>query len=844
MPLLTTTVASSTADAAGGARGVGGFRSWSAGLTLAALCAVGLLMRWYDLPLAEFNGDQAWVVNRAYDLVTRGDLPLVGIGSSVGPPQGPLELYLLALPLLLSADPLVATAFVGLLQVLAVVGTYFLAARYFGRPVGLTAAALFVANPFAIHHARKIWTPDLLPLFTVLFCFALFAAVIERRRWLLAVAWALAAALCMIHVSGVLMLPVLLVATALSWRRSGWRPPAVGALLAFLVTLPYLYADLRQGFDGLRRLAIASAGGQTVVDLRSLELVVGLATTRFVADLRRAAADTPLATLLDVVDVLAISLLAVGLALSAWRAGAGIWRRRGAATEGWEAYLLLLLWFALPIVVSLRHPAAWQAHYFLVVYPVQFILIGVGLAGLVRLASHRPRTAAAGLAAAIILLAAPQIAAYGAYLERAEPPSEVPVMGIPLAYSQQAMASLRELRAQSPARLYIYCSFNQWFGISYLARPDLPVEKVEPPFAVVLPHDLSTGVLMVLAANDAAYPMPFTVNADDSPLVRTALALGFADLPERAIRGRSGRLYYRFLYLPPERAAALAGYRQPVVQLQLPNGLRLAGYTHPAAATKEGEIDLALLWDMPQDPTQYPWGEANLFVHVVDRQGRTLAQQDWELFQYRRLWRSGEYMLTDHRLTLPADLGPRLVWLDVGVYERYGRQPIPWLDAAGKPLGPALRLGPLKVAPPAVEAAPAAPATYSFGDWLALSGYELAPSPARPGQTLVVRLDWRAAATPPGDYTVSVQVLSTEGRLVGQHDAPPVGGNYPTAYWAPGEAVTDVHEVPLPADLPAGEYSATVVVYSTQGGERLPVRNSDGTRAGDRALLAKLRLGG
>lgn len=108
---------------------------------------LALWLRWDRPQFVTFRGDQAWSINRALDFVAHGDFPLTGIRSSIGTTQGPIEIYLLALPVALDPNPAVAIAFVGLLQVFAVVSTYFFAGRYFGRGVGLSAALLYAVNP-------------------------------------------------------------------------------------------------------------------------------------------------------------------------------------------------------------------------------------------------------------------------------------------------------------------------------------------------------------------------------------------------------------------------------------------------------------------------------------------------------------------------------------------------------------------------------------------------------------------------------------------------------------------------------------------------------------------------
>ena len=53
--------------------------------------AIGLYLRWSGLQYAEFNYDQAWSLGHAFDFAKNGIFPSVGIRSSIGTYQGPME---------------------------------------------------------------------------------------------------------------------------------------------------------------------------------------------------------------------------------------------------------------------------------------------------------------------------------------------------------------------------------------------------------------------------------------------------------------------------------------------------------------------------------------------------------------------------------------------------------------------------------------------------------------------------------------------------------------------------------------------------------------------------------
>ena len=799
---------------------------WAQAPGLLALFLLGLWVRWDRLQYAEFAADQAWVLSRARDLVEEGEVPLAGIGSSAGAAQGPIEIYLLALPAALGDDPVVATAFVGLLQLLAVIGTYFFTARHFGRTTAWVATVLFSANPWALHFSRKLWTPDLLPFFSLLYFAAVFAAVVERKKHQYSLACLWFSFLFFIHPQVLVYTPLLLGIAVVGWRRHGLRPLLLGGAGALLVAAPYLYHDAQIGFHNLRSY-LGTAGASAQVDLEGPRQLVMMASAAGFPTLMSYGfrGEWPLSDQ-TAGNALATGLLAVGLAWVLWRAGLAA-VGRGAAGDGAKCGLLAL-WLLLPALLTVRHTMNLLPHYFLVVYPVQFILIGLALARLPALAARYGRgvgrqAAMAAVALVALSLSASQLAFFQGHVDAIERQGPTWPYGVPLAYSKQLVHQLRSIVARlGGPPVYVY-AFNQRLGLDYLTNGEPRLEHVDPPREVVLPRDLSRGVLFVLASNDAAAaPQTFPVIEDQGPIVQRIRALGGGELAEQRLVGPGGYAYYRLFYLPPGQAAtARADYKQLQQRLALADGLSLAGYQLSESATGGGVLPLGLLWEMPRDPERYKWSEYFFTAHLVDGQGRDLAQRDWEIFHYLG-WQKDGYVATKYELPLPPAATPSVVWLEVGAYERYSRQLVPWTDDSGAPQGRTYRIGPLRLLPAALPPPPSARIGRALGDLMMLEGYDLNPSgSAAPGDEVGVSLHWRSLAHTEQDYTVSVQLLDGGGKLVAQHDSPPAGGNYPTRYWTPGEQVVDKHSLVVPPDASPGEYRLHVVVYASDTGRRL-----------------------
>jgi 4-amino-4-deoxy-L-arabinose transferase-like glycosyltransferase len=145
--------------------------------------------------------------------------------------------------------------------------------------------------------------------------------------------------------------------------------------------------------------------------------------------------------------------------------------------------------------------------------------------------------------------------------------------------------------------------------------------------------------------------------------------------------------------------------------------------------------------------------------------------------------------------------------------------------------------------------------TFAFQPGIQLVGYDVAPLPLHPGETLRLQLYWQALEPLAEDYTVFVHMLSAHvlsahvlseggaGQLVTQQDNPPVRGTRPTSTWEPGVVVVDPYDLSIPSDTPPGEYVVAVGLYHWPDLSRLPVRDGEGVpMPDDRVLLTTVHV--
>jgi hypothetical protein len=130
----------------------------------------------------------------------------------------------------------------------------------------------------------------------------------------------------------------------------------------------------------------------------------------------------------------------------------------------------------------------------------------------------------------------------------------------------------------------------------------------------------------------------------------------------------------------------------------------------------------------------------------------------------------------------------------------------------------------------------------NFDDKMALLAVDLPNASLQPGGILPVRLRWKSLADVTEDYTVFLQVLDDQDQIVGQVDAWPLQGTFPTSDWQPGEVVDDPYEIQLAGDLPPGKYRLQVGLYLLATLRRLPVLDAQGQPIDDKVMVYELKI--
>lgn len=797
----------------------GGARpNWEAMLAGAVLLLAALL-RLARLDSMQYREDD----DALWTIVTRmartGHIPITGMHSSIGLPNGPFQALLLAPFGSVGAGPALMAAGVGMLNVLAVACVYGFTRDFFGRRVALVAILLAAVNPWAVVLSRRLWGDDMVALFAVLTLWMLCRWLCLGHDRLLPVAAASLAIATQVYIVGLECLVSALLALALGIRRLPRRWTLLALVVFVALSAPYAVGAALARAPALATIA-STQGTPAVIDLSAARYALELASEEGYQAFAMQGGSRLDATsgVPAMVGVLARLLYLLGLATGLWT----VWRGPGKLNAAPRAvHLLLLTAVAVPILALLRHAVPVYPYYLVTTFPAPYVYQALGLRRLWQWTGHLAaparwlarRTLALGggaLVATPLALAATFFSVIGQYWPAA-------IYGMPWSMTTHLVDQTMQLQQRFGARRVLVPVAGQELNV--LDR--VLVQRGAPA------QEFDDQRLMVLSAEKALY---LAVGNDPA---QHYLATHYADylvhqeqLPGAGVPARWYLLPGSVALTPlPAGTTALnwvyRSDRQPL--------LRLEGVQLPARAQAGTSITAtAYLTPLLRPDATVP--DFSVFLHLLNSQGRTVAGQDQPALS-SQVWRPGDRIVQWFTVPIPAGTTAGLVRSTLGMYSvgvpgHPVINPLTVFDAGRHRLGTA-GTGPALLLPPAPPMPPAYPLAAHFAQGITLQGDDV----QRQGSALTVTLHWLAGAAMPVNYTVYVHLLDASGRLVAQHDGQPDQGAFPTSFWRPGDRLADVHTLVLPAGLLPGTYQLEFGLYDGRTLQRLAVTSGQPRQA-------------
>jgi 4-amino-4-deoxy-L-arabinose transferase-like glycosyltransferase len=380
--------------------------SWLLAWEVYPILLLATFLRFYQCSTTEFDGDQAAIYSLARNALTHGLIPVTTNLASIRILNPPATVYLLMLGAAFTANPFAGVIVTGIFNVLAVLFTYLVVSRYYGRVAGGVAALFYACAPLAIFYSGFLWNQNLLAPFVPLFVWALFWGVIERRRGWLAPAVVLWGWMIQLHGSAVLLIIPLGVACLLAFKTLRWRDLTLALGLLILIYAPYIIWEMISHFSDVPIL-LKNIGTKSVIDNLALNDYLSFLMPYTIAPTNPLTSQYRVYALLHWGERAILLLAACALLFALWAVclkSRDLLRfvprgepRATSASENpsswwgkvrawwtdvvetpWRCGLIILLaWQILPILVLSHHSLRMFDYYLLVLMPGPFILIGI-----------------------------------------------------------------------------------------------------------------------------------------------------------------------------------------------------------------------------------------------------------------------------------------------------------------------------------------------------------------------------------------------------------------------------------------------------------------------------------
>jgi len=340
---------------------------------LVLILILGAFLRFYRLgDYMEFLGDQGRDVLVIRNFFKHKDLFFIGPQTSIGNMYlGPYFYYLIAPSLLLANfNPVGPAAFIALLSLATIVLVYFVGQKWFSRPVGLIAAFLFAISPVVIKYSNFIWNPNVMPLFSLLFIYFFFEAIIQQKYKYFIYASLSFVMVINSHYLGLALLPfpglywLFYLYRHLKTKSKQLKPFLTNSLIAILVFIlsltPQVLFDLKHNGQNIKALINFFTYRETTVSIKPYKAIPELPAifNQVNTDLLAAQNQT-----FGIIISLAFAVL-IGFYLLS---------KNTKKTYFW----VIFGWYLFGLSALALYKQHIYAHYFAFLFPAVFILIAI-----------------------------------------------------------------------------------------------------------------------------------------------------------------------------------------------------------------------------------------------------------------------------------------------------------------------------------------------------------------------------------------------------------------------------------------------------------------------------------
>lgn len=206
-----------------------------------------------NLDLIEFKADEAInIYLAARPLFGHAFLP-VSITSSIGVLNPPLQNYILYPLINISLSPEMISLFIALLNSFSIAFFYLILNKFFSKKIALIASLLMAFSPWSIIYSRKIWAPDFIfPFFLIFFLSYLKIISGKKNYWFL---YGLSAILLpQVYPPVILFILLLTFFLILNKPSLNLKMLVIGIFIGLIPSMPYFIYEIINAFPDVKLL--------------------------------------------------------------------------------------------------------------------------------------------------------------------------------------------------------------------------------------------------------------------------------------------------------------------------------------------------------------------------------------------------------------------------------------------------------------------------------------------------------------------------------------------------------------------------------------------------------------
>ncbi len=446
-----------------------------------AVIFIALLLRLLYIPYAKYENETARDIIVAKQMIDTRTLRLVGITGEISEDSqqqsfGPLYYYFIAAFLIFYRHPYAAVLMVALMSILSVALCYIFTRKFFDEKLAFISTSLFAFSPwFLAFVSLNLMTPSLLAPFVIPLFISLYKIIIQREDKYLILTAVSSAIMLHIHLSAaaiILTAIVLLVFLRPSIFLSKWMAWSIAS--AAVLFVPFFIYNLQHGsltdvFSFLTH-RYESSRFENLRDSVGIPLM--FATTYFGPYLlgsEHVFQSLPLRLAFLFFDLVLALCVIAGFLLAARYS---IEKNRSPLER--KKYIILVAWFALPVLFSVLSGNNISPHYLLIIYPVQFIFMALFIKQITRSSITLQKIAVASIILGYLLF----VISFFAFISRDGGTDGI--YGIPL---EAKISVLQYLRDHDIKQAYFYKNVKKEYKLlGELIYPEIslqPLAKID-----------------------------------------------------------------------------------------------------------------------------------------------------------------------------------------------------------------------------------------------------------------------------------------------------------------------------------------------------------------------------